>query len=58
MVKPWNSKIGEWKVNEGKNMKLIVKPVFDYLLNKYTQIGPKDRTMKRPRPLVRQERRE
>jgi hypothetical protein len=58
MVKPRNSEISKWKVNEGKNRKLIVKPAFDYLLNKYTRTGPKDRTMKWPRPLVRQERRE
>jgi hypothetical protein len=48
----------EWKVKEGRNKKPTFKPTFDYLLNKYTKAGPKDRAMKWPRSLVRQERRE
>jgi hypothetical protein len=54
MVKPRSPEIGEWKVNKGRNR----KPTFHYLLNMYTKADPKDRAMKRPRPLVRQERRE
>jgi hypothetical protein len=58
MVKPQIPKSGEWGVNEGRNMKLVFKPTFDYLLNKYTKAGPKDRTMKRLRSPIRKERRE
>jgi hypothetical protein len=58
MVKPRSPEPGKWKVNEGRNKKLIFKPTFDYLLNKYINAGPKDRAMKRPRSLIRQERRE
>jgi hypothetical protein len=54
MVKPWNLKVDEWKLNEGRN----IKPTFDYLLNKYTKAGPKHQAMKRPRPSTRQESRE
>jgi hypothetical protein len=42
----------------GKNRKPTLKPTFDYLLSKYTKAGLNDRAMKRPRSLVRQERRE
>jgi hypothetical protein len=45
-------------VNEGRNKKHAFKPTFDYLLNKYTKAGPKDRAMKRSRSPVCQERRE
>jgi hypothetical protein len=58
MIKPRSPEAGEWKVNEGRNKKLIFKPMFDYLLNKYTKASPKDRAMKWPRPPVRQEHRE
>jgi hypothetical protein len=58
MVKPRSPKIGEWKVNEGRNKKFTFKPMFDYVLNKYTKAGPKGWAMKRPRSLMRQEHRE
>jgi hypothetical protein len=58
MVKPRSSEPDEWKVNEGRNKKLVFKPTFDYLLNKYTEASPKDRAMKRSRSPLRQERRE
>jgi hypothetical protein len=56
MVKPWSPGDGEWKVNEGSNRKPRFKPTFNYLLNKYTKAGSKDRAMKRARFPVRQER--
>jgi hypothetical protein len=46
----------EGERREGK--KLAFKPTFDYLLNKYTKAGLKDRVMKRPRSPLRQDRRE
>jgi hypothetical protein len=58
MVKPRSPRDGEWKVNKGRNRKTTFKPMFDYLLNKYTKAGPKDRAVKQPRSLMRQERRE
>jgi hypothetical protein len=58
MVKPRSSEASKWKVNEGRNKKPTFKPMFDYLLNKYTKAGPKDQAMKQPRSLIRQERRE
>jgi hypothetical protein len=57
-MKPRSLGDGEWKVNKGRNRKPTFKPTFDYLLSKYTKANPKDRAMKRPRSLVRQERRE
>jgi hypothetical protein len=45
-------------VNEGRNKKPTFKPTFDYLLNKYTKVGPKDQAMKWSRSPIRQERRE
>jgi hypothetical protein len=56
MIKPQSPEAGEWKVNEGRNKKLTFKPTFDYLLKKYTKVGPKDWAMKRPRSPMRQER--
>jgi hypothetical protein len=58
MVKPRSSKARKWKVKDGRNKKPTFKPTFNYLLNKYTKAGPKDRAMKRPRSPIRQERRE
>jgi hypothetical protein len=58
MVKPQSSKPDEWKVNVGRNKKLVFKPTFDYLLNKYTKASQKDRAMKWPRSPIRQEHRE
>jgi hypothetical protein len=58
MIKPRSPEAGKWKVNEGRDKRHTFKPTFDYLLNKYTKVGPKDRAMKWPRPPVRQERRE
>jgi hypothetical protein len=58
MVKSRSLEADEWKVNEGRNKKPTFKPTFDYLLNKYTKAGPKDRAMKRPRSPMRQERQE
>jgi hypothetical protein len=40
-------------VNEGRNKKLTFKPTFNYLLNKYTKVSPKDQAMKRPRSPMR-----
>jgi hypothetical protein len=57
MVKPQSPEAGKWKVNEERNKKTTFKPMFDYLLNKYTKAGQKDRAMKRPRSPIRQERR-
>jgi hypothetical protein len=42
MIKPQSPEADEWKVNEGRNKKLTFKPTFDYLLKKYTKVGPKD----------------
>jgi hypothetical protein len=39
-------------------MKFTIKPMFNYLLNKYTKASTKDRAMKRPRSPMRQEHRE
>jgi hypothetical protein len=58
MVKPRSPKIGKWKVNKGRNRNPTLKPTFDYLLNKYTQAGLKDRGVKRPRYSMSQGRRE
>jgi hypothetical protein len=58
MVKPRSPEVGEWKVNEGRNRKPTFKPMFDYLLDKYTKANPKDWAMKWPKPPVRQEHRE
>jgi hypothetical protein len=58
MVKPQSLKPSKWKVNKGRNKKLILKPMFDYLLNKYTKAGPKDRAIKRSRFPIKQECRE
>jgi hypothetical protein len=58
MVKSQCPKVGNWKVNEGRNKKPTLKPMFNYLLNKYTNADPKDQVMKRPRSPIRQERRE
>jgi hypothetical protein len=58
MIKPQSLKAREWKVNEGRNKKLIFKPTFDYLLDKYTKASPKDRAVKRPRSPMMQECRE
>jgi hypothetical protein len=58
MIKSRNPETSEWKVNKGRNKKLTFKPTFDYLLDKYTKADPKDRAVKRPRPLMRQDRRE
>jgi hypothetical protein len=58
MIKLGSPEVGEWNVNKWRNKKLIFKPTFDYLLNKYTKVDSKDRAMKWPRPPVRQECRE
>jgi hypothetical protein len=58
MIKLWCSETSEWKVNKGRNKKLTFKPTFNYLLDKYTKAGPKDRAVKRPRPPMRQEHQE
>jgi hypothetical protein len=58
MVKPRSPKIGKWKVNKGRNKNPTLKPMFDYLLNKYTQDGLKDRDVKRPRYSMSQGHRE
>jgi hypothetical protein len=55
MNKQQSSEAGEWKVNEGRDKKITFKPMFDYLLNKYTKAVSKDRAMKRSRSLMRQE---
>jgi hypothetical protein len=53
-----NPEARKWKLNEGRDKRPTFKPMFDYLLNKYTKTGPKNQAMKRPRYLVRQEHRE
>jgi hypothetical protein len=58
MIKPQRPETGKWKVNKGMNKKLTFKPTFIFLLDKYTKVGPKDQTMKRLRPPMRQEHRE
>jgi hypothetical protein len=49
----WSSCEVQKPVNEGRNKKITFKPMFDYLLNKYTKVGPKDRAMKRSRSPMR-----
>jgi hypothetical protein len=58
MVKLQNLEVGEWKVRKGRNRKPTFKPTFNYLMNKYTKVGPTDRAMQQPRPPARQESRE
>jgi hypothetical protein len=58
MVKPRSSEISKWKVNEGRNRKPTLKPMFDYHVNKYTKVSPTDRAIKRARSPMRQERQE
>jgi hypothetical protein len=55
MIKPQSLETDEWKVNKGRKKNLTLKPTFDYLLDKYTQAGLKDRAVKRTRPSMRQE---
>jgi hypothetical protein len=38
MVKLQSPEAGKWKLNEGRNK----EPTFDYRLNKYTKVIPKD----------------
>jgi hypothetical protein len=43
MVKPQILEAGKWKVNKGRNKKPTFKPMFDYLLNKYTKAKVPDK---------------
>jgi hypothetical protein len=57
VVKPRSLGDDKWKVNKGRNRKPTFKPTFDYLLNKYTNAGPKDWAIEWPRSPMRQEHR-